>query len=147
MAAAINTYLASVVYRVTVKATGKVFYAMPTGAADGSCYQVTKQGSKYACTCPDHQYRKRDCKHILALVDHLKAKAQRAVIHQAEQIAAEASAPASPAVKHTKANALPYDDGAPFSIFKPERRYQTLEDERAAADGYAPSDYYQHAYR
>jgi hypothetical protein len=148
MAAAINAYITAVIFRCTHKATGRVYYAMPTGKADASCYYVTKEAAgKYACTCPDHQYRKRDCKHILALVDHLKAKAQARVIHQAEQIAAEASAPASPAVKHTKANALPYDDSAPFSIFKPERRYQTLEDERAAADGYAPSDYYQHAYR
>ena len=38
-------------------------------------------------------------------------------------------------------------DDAPFSIFKTERRYQTLEDEYTARDGYASSDYYQHAYR
>src|SRR5690242_20321976 len=96
MAAAINTYLSAVIFRVTIKATGRVCYAMPTGLADGSCYYVTKQTNKYSCTCPDHQYRSRDCKHILALIDHLKVKTQARIIHQAEQIAANAPAPRVP---------------------------------------------------
>lgn len=40
-------------------------------------------------------------------------------------------------------------DDRPFSIYADtprERRYQTLEDEYAARDGYTSSDYYQHAY-
>lgn len=41
-------------------------------------------------------------------------------------------------------------DDRPFSIYADiprERRYQTLEDEYAARDGYASSDSYQHACR
>ncbi len=124
MAAAINAYITAVIFRCTDKASGNVFYAMPTGAPDGSCYQVKKLAAgKYSCTCPDHQYRKRDCKHILGLVNHLKVKAQARVIHQAEQIAAEASAapaPAAPASPARHADALPAwaTDDKPFSIFK-----------------------------
>jgi uncharacterized Zn finger protein len=123
-AAIINTYQTAAIFRVTVKATGKVFYAMPTGAGDGSCYHVEKRANgKLTCTCPDHQYRSRDCKHILALVAHLRAKAQAAIIRQAEQIAANAPAPSvpertamTPAAR--RETALLYTDDKPFSIFK-----------------------------
>lgn len=45
--------------------------------------------------------------------------------------------PSPQQIERTKANALPYDDGRPFSIFKPEDHN----------GDYIPSDYYQHAYR
>ena len=126
MAAASNTYLTAVLYRVTVKATGDVFYALPTGAPDGSCHEVRRAGkNKLTCTCADHLYRQRECKHILALRDHLNAKRAAAIIHQAEQIAAKASppAPATPARRalteqERRDTALPSCDDEPFSMFK-----------------------------
>jgi hypothetical protein len=153
MAAAINTYTSAVIYRVTLKKTGRVFYAMPTGLADGSCYQITKEAGKYSCTCPDCQYRKRDCKHILALIDHLQAKAAlKAASAPAPAPKAQPSPVLSPAraamtLAERRDTALLYTDDAPFSIFKTERRYQTPEDECAARDGAPSSDHYSHAYR
>jgi len=146
MAAAVSTYQPTVIYKVTVKATGETFYAAPTSANDGTCYKVAAEHGALTCTCPDATYRKRDCKHIQAVAE---------VIRLASQRQPAKSAPLSPeraamTPAQRRETALLYTDDRPFSIYADtprERRYQTLEDERAACDGYASSDYYQHAYR
>lgn len=33
--------------------------------SDGPCYRVTRYpNGHWTCSCPDHMYRQRDCKHI-----------------------------------------------------------------------------------
>lgn len=142
MSAAINTYTTAVIYKVTVKATGETFYAMPSGAGDGSCYQVKAQHGKLVCNCPDATYRHRNCKHILALADHLREKRAGSIIHQAEQIAAKA-----PTIPPTKDNALParYSEPERVSLVAGTPAYLWKSEDH---DGeYLPRDYYQHAYR
>jgi hypothetical protein len=141
-AAVINTYTAAVIYRVTVKATGETFYAMPTSANDGTFYHVKAQHGKLVCNCPDATYRHRNCKHILALADHLREKRAASIIHQAEQIAAKATT-----FHPTKDNAFPARYSAPECVSLMAGTPAYLWKSEDHDGGYLPRDYYQHAYR
>ena len=137
MAAAINPYTPTVLYKVTIKATGKTFYAAPSGAADGSCYRIEHHPGHYSCTCPDATYRNRACKHLQAFTAYLKEKRQ----------AATQAASASCADVQSDDPWGDYQDARLDSYLYRPVAARAQADAYGESAHYCPSDYYQHAYR
>ena len=138
MAAAINAYQPTAIYKVTVKATGQTFYAAPSGADDGFCYRIEHHPGHYSCTCPDATYRQRACKHLQAFTAYLKEKRQAAT--QA------ASAPCADAEASTAAWGDYQEARQDSYLYRPVAARAQADDYGDRAD-YVPSDYYSHAYR
>ena len=40
------------------------FYFIRSSTDRNVFYRVSETGSRYTCECPDHTYRRRDCRHI-----------------------------------------------------------------------------------
>ena len=59
-------------YRIVAR-----LYSLTTPGT-GTDYDVAVDAStgEFTCTCPDHQYRKRACKHIRRLIEAGQRKAQ-----------------------------------------------------------------------
>lgn len=123
-------------YRVAAQGkrfdTGEQFYCVPSDSEKlrGLWHVVTIKKTGLSCDCYFSQEKHQVCSHRAVVYLFLQAKAA------AEKAAKKQEpAPAAPKVQPTKANALPYDAGEGFSIFKPER------------DEYVPRDYVSHQYR
>lgn len=126
--------------------TGEQFYCVPSDSEKlrGLWHVITVKADGLDCDCFYSREKHQICSHRATVYLFLKAKA---AAEKAGQAKAQPAAQPAPKVAHTKENALPYDSGEGFSIFKTERRYQTPDDAAAARDGAPASDYYQHAYR
>lgn len=67
MPAAVNQLI-----RPTYEPNGPNAWYITETARAGGLYQVRRYpGDRCTCTCPDHRYRQRDCKHILWLKHHV----------------------------------------------------------------------------
>jgi len=46
-------------------------YRVSSSKGKGKFYFVTDDGVYLRCSCADYQFRKKRCKHILAVLDHI----------------------------------------------------------------------------
>ena len=47
-------------------------WTVPSETIDNTFYEITKVGDRFVCSCPDHLYRNRVCKHILKIKKRLE---------------------------------------------------------------------------
>jgi hypothetical protein len=150
-------------------ADGRRFWLVASQSVQGMHHVVSQHGKSLECDCIYSQMQHKVCVHRAAVYLFLRDQAVQAA-SEARAAAQPAPAPASqeavetpcatvakpqPATsaraslseKERRETAILAVDDAPFSIYKTERRYQTLEDEYASRDGAPSSDHYQHAYR
>ncbi|MDI1496325.1 MAG: hypothetical protein K8823_1633 [Cenarchaeum symbiont of Oopsacas minuta] len=56
---------------MVIQTTQTSFTVRSTTKPD-TCYTVSRTGNGLICTCPDHQHRKTDCKHIHVILNIIK---------------------------------------------------------------------------